>query len=202
MKRLLVTLAVAGLALGAGIAYASIPDSGGAIHGCYANKDGGLRVIDTGSGGACDSKKETPLTWNQKGPTGARGPTGPTGTSHGYYSYGGLQSFTVLGGSFAKVGELAGLPAGTYIVTARGLVEDLPNDQEAECRLVAGGSDVQETLVDTFTVGSPRLPFTLSAAATLNSPGSIATECDSNDGGGFAAALDVSMTAVAVDAVN
>jgi hypothetical protein len=202
MKRLIVTLAVAGLALGAGIAYASIPDSGGVIHGCYANKDGSLRVIDTGSGGACDSKKETTLSWNQKGPTGVRGPTGAAGTSHGYYSYGGLQSFSVLGGSFTTVGELTGLPAGTYIVTARGLVEDLPNDQEAACKLVAGGADVQETVVDTFTVGSPRLPFVLSAAATLGSPGSIETDCDSNDSGGFAAALDVSMTAVAVDAVN
>jgi len=202
MKRLLVTLAIAGSALAGGIAYASIPDSSGVIHGCYANKDGSLRVIDTGSGSTCDAKKETALSWNQKGPTGSRGPTGATGTSHGYYSYGGLQSFTVLGGSFATVGKLASLPAGTYVVTARGLVEDLPNDQEAECRLVAGGSDVQDTLVDTFTVGSPRLPFTLSAAATLSAPGSIETDCDSNDSGGFAAALDVSMTAVAVDAVN
>jgi hypothetical protein len=202
MKQLLVTLVIAGLALGAGIAYASIPDSGGVIHGCYANKDGSLRVIDTGSGGACDSKKETLLNWNQKGPTGARGPTGPAGASHGYYSYGGLLSFTTLGGSFATVGKLAGLPAGTYVVTARGLVEDLPNDQEAECKLVAGGTDAQETLADTFAVGSPRLPFTLSAAVTLSSPGSIETDCDSNDSGGFAAALDVSMTALAVDAVN
>jgi hypothetical protein len=202
MKRLLVTLVVAGFVLAAGIAYASIPDSGGVIHGCYANKDGSLRVIDTGSGGACDAKKETALNWNQKGPTGARGPTGPAGASHGYYSYGGLLSFATLGGSFATVGKLAGLPAGTYIVTARGLVEDLPNDQEAECKLVAGGTDVQETLVDTFAADSPRLPFTLSAAATLSSPGSIETDCDSNDSGGFAAAVDVSMTAVAVDTVN
>jgi hypothetical protein len=202
MKRLLVTFAVAGFALCAGIAYASIPDSGGVIHGCYANKDGSLRVIDTGSGGACAAKKETPLNWNQKGPTGARGPSGPTGTSHGYYSYAGLLSFTVLGGSFATVGKLSGLPAGTYIVTARGLVEDLPNDQEAECKLVAGGTDVQETPVDTFATGSPRLPFTLSAAVTLSSPGSIETGCDSNDSGGFASALDVSMTAAAVDALN
>ena len=61
---------------------------------------------------------------------------------------------------------------------------------------------MQDTLVDTFATGSPRLPFTLSAAVTLSAPGSIETDCDSNDSGGFAAALDVSMTAVAVDAVN
>ena len=120
MKRLLVTFAVAGFALCAGIAYASIPDSGGVIHGCYANKDGNLRVIDTGSGGACDAKKETPLNWNQKGPTGARGPTGPTGTSHGYYSYGGLLSFTVLGGSFGR-SSTRPLAVTTYVPAGRPL---------------------------------------------------------------------------------
>jgi hypothetical protein len=36
----------------------------------------------------------------------------------------------------------------------------------------------------------------------LSSPGTIETDCDSNDSGGFAGARDVSMTAVAVDAVN
>jgi hypothetical protein len=199
-RRTLVIVAAALVALTvAGIAYASIPDSNGVIHGCYANKDGSLRVIDTG---ACDAKKETSLAWNQSGPTGARGPTGVTGTSHGYYSYGGLTSFTALGGSFATVGKLASLPAGTYVVTARGIVEDQPKNQEAECKLVGGGSDVQETLVDTFATGSPRLPFTLSAAVTLTSAGSIETDCDSNDSGGFASAFDVSMTAVGVDAVN
>jgi len=199
MKRLLVTLAVAGLALGAGIAYASIPDSGGVIHGCYANKDGSLRVIDPGSGGACDSKKETPLAWNQAGPTGA---TGPAGTSHAYSSYKGLFQATDLGPSFTSVGQLTGLPAGTYVVWARGIVQDAPKDQETECELVAGGTDVEETLVDTFASGSPRLPFTLTATATLKSPGTIETDCASNDSGGFAGAFDVSMTAVAVDAVN
>ena len=138
----------------------------------------------------------------QKHKTGPQGPVGPAGTSHGYYAYGGLLSASTLGASFAKVGELSGLPAGTYVVSARGLVEDLPKNQEAECKLVAGGSDVQATLVDTFAVGSPRLPFTLSAATTLTGPGSIETDCESNDTAGFAFALDVSMTAVAVNALN
>src|SRR5581483_2006916 len=171
MSRALISVAAVVAVLAAsGIAYATIPDANGVIHGCYATKDGSLRVVDTGSGGACDAKKEKPLDWNRSGPTG---PAGPTGVSHGYYSYGGILSFTTLGWSFATVGQLKALPAGTYVVTARGLVEDLPNDQEAECKLVAGGNDVQETLVDTYAVGSPRLPFTLSAAVTLTSPGSI-----------------------------
>jgi hypothetical protein len=45
------------------------------IHGRYANKGGGLRVIDTGTGQRCNANKETPLNWNQSGPTGAAGPS-------------------------------------------------------------------------------------------------------------------------------
>ena len=67
---------VGALAIG-GIAWADIPDSG-VIHGCYATKDGTLRVIDTSAGQSCDTKKEQPLSWNQTGPTGPTGSTGPT----------------------------------------------------------------------------------------------------------------------------
>lgn len=49
----------------AGIAYASIPDSNGVLHGCYA-KSGNLRVIDTDLGAVC-KKKETAVSWNTQG---------------------------------------------------------------------------------------------------------------------------------------
>src|SRR5437879_3725406 len=71
---------VGALAAG-GIAYASIPDGSGVIHGCYKTIGGSLRVIDTGSGGACNAG-ETPLGWNQtgpRGPTGLQGAQGPPG---------------------------------------------------------------------------------------------------------------------------
>src|SRR5436190_11557664 len=81
--RLSVLIAVGvGLAAG-GIAYASIPDGTGVIHGCYKTTGGSLRVIDTSVGGNCNSS-ETPLSWSQTGPkgaTGARGPTGAAGTN-------------------------------------------------------------------------------------------------------------------------
>src|SRR5437016_14590759 len=78
-------IAVASLAAG-GIASATIPDSGGVIHGCYAKASGGtapgtLRVIDTGFGQSC-GLNEVALNWNQqgvKGATGAQGPQGPAG---------------------------------------------------------------------------------------------------------------------------
>jgi collagen triple helix repeat protein len=65
-----------GAAVG-GIAYASIPDASGVIHGCYRPTSGQLIVIKS-NGKGCE-KGWTPLNWNQTGPTGAIGPTGLTG---------------------------------------------------------------------------------------------------------------------------
>jgi Collagen triple helix repeat (20 copies) len=67
---------LAAIAVG-GIAYASIPDSKGVIHGCYRKTTGQLIVIDS-SGKGCE-EGWTPLNWSQTGPTGAKGPTGATG---------------------------------------------------------------------------------------------------------------------------
>lgn len=67
--RLGVVLAAVALAAGAGagIAYASIPDSGSVIHGCYKTPvpahGSPLSVIDTGAGGSCPSGT-APLNWN------------------------------------------------------------------------------------------------------------------------------------------
>jgi len=76
---------IAGLAaavvVAGGVAYATIPDAGGVIHGCYHKNSGALRVIDTGGGGSC-ATGEISLDWNQtgvEGPTGPQGSTGPTG---------------------------------------------------------------------------------------------------------------------------
>jgi len=70
---------VAVLAVGGGVALATIPGSGGVIRGCYAKYGGSLRVID--SAAAC-RPTENPLSWNQlgqQGPQGAPGPQGPAG---------------------------------------------------------------------------------------------------------------------------
>src|SRR5215469_13010899 len=71
--------------VGVGTAYASIPDSGGVIHGCYKPQGNGsnapLGVIDTAlSNGHCPSG-DTELTWNQTGPQGPQGVTGATGAT-------------------------------------------------------------------------------------------------------------------------
>lgn len=61
-----------------GAAVASIPASTGVISGCYATKDGALRLIDAEVGQPCDHK-ELPITWSQMGPQGAQGVPGPAG---------------------------------------------------------------------------------------------------------------------------
>lgn len=64
------------VALG-GVAYATIPDGNGVIHGCY-DRSGSLKLIDTGAGQSCP-KGYTALSWNQSGP---QGPAGANGVTH------------------------------------------------------------------------------------------------------------------------
>jgi len=79
-----VTLGLVALVAFAGAALATIP-GGGVISGCYAKRDGSLRVVDAATG-QCKSS-ETPLNWNvagqqgPKGDTGAAGPKGDTGSA-------------------------------------------------------------------------------------------------------------------------
>ena len=80
-----------------GIAWAQIPGPLGVITGCYSNKTGALRVIDT-SKTTCVAKSETQLEWNQQGVAGAPGAQGATGTngSNGAPGASGVVSVTPL----------------------------------------------------------------------------------------------------------
>ena len=82
IRRIGVAAVVVVLALVAGgIAYATIPGSGGTIHTCYKKSSGALRVIDD-SVTNCKSN-ETALSWNQTGPSGADGAPGLPGPTEG-----------------------------------------------------------------------------------------------------------------------
>lgn len=75
----------AGVLAFGGVALASIPDSGGVIHGCYKPQSDGhnspLGVIDTAlSNGHCPSGN-TEIDWNQTGPQGPQGPAGADGAT-------------------------------------------------------------------------------------------------------------------------
>jgi hypothetical protein len=61
-------LGAAVVAAAGSIAWASIPDAGGVIHGCFDTSTGALRVIDTDRGDTC-SQSEQSLDWNQRGPS-------------------------------------------------------------------------------------------------------------------------------------
>jgi hypothetical protein len=57
------------VALG-GVAYATIPDSNGTIHGCAQRSNGNLRVVESSSD--CRNSEQA-LDWNQQGRPGAPG---------------------------------------------------------------------------------------------------------------------------------
>ena len=80
---------VAAVGAAGGVAYSSIPDAQGVIHGCY-DTTGALRVIDTDASGVCRGG-ETALDWNQQGqpgPTGHTGLPGPEGPPGAALTYG------------------------------------------------------------------------------------------------------------------
>jgi len=76
-QRKMVIAGAALILLGA-LAYASIPDANGVIHGCYKKSGGTLRVIDDAVS-QCDSRAEVAIQWSQTGPQGPQGPAGPQG---------------------------------------------------------------------------------------------------------------------------
>ena len=72
---------IAGLAIGGvttGVAYATIPDSSGLIHGCVVPSGGSLRIIDSGKMASCPAG-DSSLNWAQTGPQGNPGAQGPRG---------------------------------------------------------------------------------------------------------------------------
>jgi hypothetical protein len=97
---------VFGVAAG-GIAYASIPDASGVIHGCIKTKSGALRVIDTDAGQACGSK-ETALDWAKVSAYEAFTPGPPTQAI----------DITATSGANPTVITHLDVTAGSYAVTA------------------------------------------------------------------------------------
>jgi hypothetical protein len=148
----LATASTIALALAGGVAYATIPDSGGVIHSCFkqsdATKVGGaaLAVIDSDGGGACKTG-DVELTFSAQGPPGPAGPAGPQGPtgsagpqgpagsqglagpqgpigpSNGYFHSSGLFQVSQLGENSTEMGRLQ-LPAGKYLAFANATVEN------------------------------------------------------------------------------
>ena len=130
---LLMFVAVAGLAAG-GIAYATIPDSGGVFHACVKDANGNVRLIDAGSPGEAGQCRanETAVSWSQTGPTGAQGATGPQGPTGSTGATGqtgpagvtGLQtlSITSITNSFSPKEAVVLCPAGKRVISGGGSI--------------------------------------------------------------------------------
>src|ERR687898_601427 len=87
-------------AVGGGAALAAIPDSSGAINGCYQKNVGNLRVIDPSAGDSC-RPSEIAISWSQTGPQGPPGPQGPAGSPPPPGPAGGAGSPGAAGGPWA-----------------------------------------------------------------------------------------------------
>lgn len=151
------------LAVGAGIAYATIPDENGLIHACYKSNPpvGNLRVIDPSAGQACNPA-ETALEWSQGGTSAL--PEAWDATSTGI-ALPKEEFFT-----FTPVVSLS-LPAGNYYVAAKAVIID---GGGTECALQdpSGASlDFSRGLSD-HTVTIP-----VQSTVSLTSAGSVVLGC-------------------------
>jgi hypothetical protein len=215
-KALIPAFLLAGALVVAGVAYATIPDSGGVIHGCYKKSSpnqGTLRVIDTDKAQAC-SNSETPLNWSQTGPQGPQGaqgpqgPQGPSGSSHAYSTFNGAAQ-TQLSPNSNTITELT-LPAGDYVVWATGSVvktgifNTTGSDNDVKCAL----DDPDDNSVTASQAEANGLdyedavPYTLVDTMSLPNGGTITVDCATLTGTVPSEVDFNTLVATKVDAVN
>lgn len=150
-QRLVFLIVGAVLMLGAGAAYATIPDGGGVIHGCYVNGVGVLRVIDA-SKTHC-SKFETEIAWNQSGQSGPPGQTGPAGPSDGWDAQG--VGTIPTGGADVVLPGAATLASGSYLISGSATWAPLDSGNASLlCTLLASGTDVTGNVLGGFGTAS------------------------------------------------
>jgi hypothetical protein len=211
-------IALVGLLVVGGVAYATIPDDHGVIHGCYTRSGGSLRVIDAGVTNC--SSKETALNWSVTGPPGPagaigpqgvpgpqgpqgsqgqqglQGPQGSSGVSHAYY---GSATQSSVGTSATTVVTVPSVPDGRYVIT--GVVKFLDGLDEpfVDCWLYANGAKIQETFGEIqLKSGLGELPVVF--ATTLTGGGTfVELKCGSSD---TTSTADANLALVAVNASN
>lgn len=177
--KLVVGLGIGAAIVGGSVAYASVPDPTGAIHGCYSTITGHLRIIDTATTPNC-LITEKALPWSQQGPQGAQGtagpkgdpgPQGPTGAKGDPGAPGpqgakgdpgpagpahttDIQQVTkdradVPNGDDTTIATLT-LPSGHYVLTADATVHNQSNDVNIwNCRLSGNGDVLDATTTST-----------------------------------------------------
>jgi hypothetical protein len=222
MKGKLIRPAVVAVAIAAallvagGIAYATIPDGSGVIHGCYQKNQGTLRVIDTGTTQTCSSS-EAPLTWSQTGPQGEqgiqgqqgiqgpKGDTGPTGPSDVYSVDGFEQPVKGIPGTptvWETLATTPTLPAGSYFVQSEVELENFNSVQsEYFCDLVDSSANEYQATNATADPTTDWVTIPLQAVVTLAGADTISFRCTSKSSFG-AEAFNWQLAAIKVGAVH
>jgi len=193
-------LAVAGTAVA--VAYASIPDSGGVIHGCYQKNNGQLRVIDTDTGAACNPS-EVALKWSETGPagatgatgaagaTGASGPqgetgaTGPRGPSDAFEAFRFATVVNVTSVS-TEITKIPALPAGSYLITGKVNVDNASGGSgDVNCQILAGGFfDLGEASIGIGAGQITRTTIASTFGTTIAGPTDVTMTCARTSGAG------------------
>src|SRR6266542_2473765 len=135
-RRAVVLAVVAALAATGTIAWATIPDAAGVVHGCYQKVNGQLRVIDLDAGQAC-RPSEVAISWSETGPPGPPGPQGPQGPTGpaGPAGPAGVSGYEVVticspadcGGNLDDTkAAIAHCPAGKHALGGGAIVDVLP----------------------------------------------------------------------------
>ena len=184
-------IAIAGLVLAGSIAYASIPDSSGVLHGCYsangANAKGGAQLNLVNSDQATCTNGQTAVTWSQTGPAGGTGPTGPTGPAGpagptdiwdlNHYGNGSL-AIGVNNSTFVAV---IAPPAGTYYVEASLHGFNSNGAADIWCELQAPGTIAWAQ--GDATEANQNVDLHLQGVGTITSSQNINVTCRSNAAG-------------------
>lgn len=185
-SRTMVIAAAAVILLGV-IAYASIPDSNGVIHGCYKKSGGTLRLIDDPTA-QCDSRAEMLISWNQTGPQGPQGPAGPQGPQGPQGPAGYSLATRATGSATMPPGQYTqilsrDLPAGNWVISARATVGMDQQSYEPAiivitCELRSGDTVIgaaQDWGTEETQLISKTLP--LNGLATLSGAGTVSVWC-------------------------
>ena len=181
LRKLVIGAAVMGLAMSAGIAYASIPDSNKTVHGCWkaaaaTNGTHKLTVIDTATTSTCPSGFNR-LNWSTKG----------------QLLYQNSINFPGPYTSNQKVATFTGVPAGLMCVTAAAsafaatpgvtlavgffngtgapgvLLELLANEAGSHKALVEFGTTCQNVPAGTYSYKGSGTPSTTSDGSDVGS---------------------------------
>jgi hypothetical protein len=184
-KRVVLLVGLVMLFTAGGIAYATIPDASGVIHGCYVRSTGALKVIDSGKGQACNSEQQA-LNWNQTGPSGLQGATGPSDV---YFTGGSATNSLPVAvgfpGQYTIVASLS-VPAGTYLLDASPFVrnDDATTSAFARCIMFVNGQSAKAAVVTLEPSQGGGQYFgnvALRTVRTLSSGGTVSVGCQKSD---------------------